>query len=365
MKWQRPLAALVAVCCISPATADELALQDEMRYLRERVQVLEDDKAERTALVVDDRFAFGGLVEVEALSSEPHDGGDSESDIVLTTVELWAEAKVNDWTTAQLVLLYEDDGATALDVDQGIITVGNVEASPFYLSVGQMYVPFGRFETTVVSDPLTLELGETRESALQVGFDNSGLYGSVYAFNGDVDDGGNAEAIEHYGANLGFRWETEASGLDVGASYIANLAETDGLQEQVPVVGDRVPGIGVHSVYTRGPWTVIGEYLGATKAFDELPFNGAGARPIAWNLAAGYVFELMGRDASVGIAHERTGEAFALGLPETRSLIALSVAVMDNAAVSIEYATAADYSTADGGSGESGNAVTLQLAAEF
>jgi hypothetical protein len=139
------------------------------------------------------------------------------------------------------------------------------------------------------------------------------------------------------------------------------------MQDAIPVVDTRVAGIGVHAVYTTGPWTVIGEYVGASKAFDaaELDFKGDGAQPAAWHLAGGYGFELMGREASVGVAHERTSEAVALGLPETRSLVALSVAVMDNAAVSLEYATAADYGSADGGSGESGNTVTLQLAAEF
>jgi len=34
------------------------------------------------------------------------------------------------------------------------------------LTAGQLYVPFGAFETGLISDPLTLEIGETRESTV-------------------------------------------------------------------------------------------------------------------------------------------------------------------------------------------------------
>ncbi len=68
---------------------------------------------------------------------------------------------------------------------------------------GRFTVPFGSYETNMISDPLTLEIGETGEDALMVGFEAAGFYGSFYVFNGDTNEGGGDENIEHFGATVG------------------------------------------------------------------------------------------------------------------------------------------------------------------
>ncbi len=371
---QALLAAAITGAMGGAAQADEQELRDKMRYLEERVQLLEQERVVREEPInAESPLTFGGLVEVEAISGEDHEGTDS-SDVVLATVELFAEAHVNDWTQAQVVYLFEEDDTEPGEIDQAILTFGNPEASPLYLSAGRMYVPFGRFETAMVSDPLTLELGETRESALQVGFDTGDFYGSVFAFNGDTRETGDDDEIEHFGSNVG--WASEYDGFDLafGVGYISSLADSDGISGAFEDNGvdsealtDLPSGVTGDVIFNTGPWTLIGEYTGANEEFDatDLAFKGDGARPTAWNLEVGYVFTLLGRDASVGIARQETAEAVALGLPESKTLAALSVGVMENAAISLEYAFAEDYDVGDGGSGEDGGIFTLQLAAEF
>ena len=75
------------------------------------------------------------------------------------------------------------DVAFSIVVDGAVITLGNTEKNPVYLAAGKMAVPFGNYETQMISDPLTLEIGETAEDALQLGVEAGGFYGSVYAFN--------------------------------------------------------------------------------------------------------------------------------------------------------------------------------------
>ncbi len=49
-------------------------------------------------------------------------------------------------------------------------------------------MPFGNFESNMISDPVTLTLAETREDVVQVGFGTEGgFYDSAYFFNGDTD----------------------------------------------------------------------------------------------------------------------------------------------------------------------------------
>ncbi|WP_303909231.1 LbtU family siderophore porin [Thiohalomonas denitrificans] len=356
------------------AQAQESELRDTVRYLEGRVQVLEEEKVVREeAVKAASPINFGALIEVEGASGEDHEGADS-SDVVLATVELVAEARINDWTHAQVVYLFEEGDTEPGEIDQAILTFGNPERSPFYLSGGRMYVPFGVFESGMVSDPLTLELGETRESALQVGFETGGLYGAAYAFNGDSQEvGDDADSIDQFGANLGWAMERDGYLLDVGLGYISSIADSDGVSGALDENGDignlqdAVPGISAHAIVNTGPWTFIGEYTAASDEFHvaDMGFRGNGAQPTAWNLEANYGFMVIGREVSVGVARQESAEAVELGLPENKTLAALSVGIMDSAALSLEYALAEDYSMADGGSGEDGGIFTVQMAAEF
>lgn len=369
------LTAAVAVALWGTARAGEPESDDRMRYLEERVRVLEEQRQEPAAATEESPFTFGALMEVEYSSAEAFGGGRT-SDVALATVELSAEARINDWTRAQLVLLYEEDGTEPMDLDVGTLTFGNPDASPWFLTGGRQYVPFGRFETGMVSDPLTLELGETWESALRVGFASEGPYGSVYLFNGDVDEGAREDRADSYGAQLGWASGDAENGFDLGLSWIANLADSDTLQETdnaaasgilADGVVERVAGAALHAVYHAGPFTLIGEYVGATAEFDpaDLTFAGAGARPAAWNLEVDYTFDLLGREASIAVGHQRSDEALGIGLPRARSLATLSIGVLEKAAVSFEYALAEDYATTDGGSSDTAGAFTVQFAAEI
>ena len=101
-------------------------------------------------------------------------------------------------------------------------------------------------------------------------------------------------------------------------------------------------------------------------------FNGGNAEPRAWNLEAGYSFELAGRESTLAVGYQESSEAIALGLPETRTSVALAVALMENTSLAFEWAHDEDYATTDtdavtgaAGSGEESDTVTVQLAVEF
>ncbi len=312
---------------------------------------------------------IGGLLEVEASQTSDFITEEDSSDIALATVELGLDASVNEWVSAHVLLLYEDDqGNDDVQLDEGSITLGNDEKSPFYLTVGRQYVPFGNFNSNLVSDPLTLELAETREDALLGGIEQGGFHASAYIFNGDADKAGDDnDRIDDFGLSVGYTMEMEGASLDIGAGYINNLADSDALQEGRATVEGHTAGIALHAVFSTGPFSLIGEYVGASNSFDEadLAFDGSGAKPSALNLELGYDFTLAGKAATVAVAHQRTDEAAGLGLPESRNMVGLSLAVMENTGLGFEYYSADDYATSDGGSGNSGNGLTLQLAVEF
>ena len=312
-----------------------------------------------------------GLVQVEARYNQDYDEVDA-SDFVVDELGVGIEAQVHKWATAQIVFLYEE-GSTPLEIDEAIITLGNLEASPVYLSTGQLYVPFGNFESNMISDPLTLELAEAREKALQLGFEAGGAYGSVYGFNGSTQDDAN-NTIDHYGAQIGFAMETGPASFDLGIGYISDIGDSDGLTDALGgdnvanlVNYDYVGGLGAHLILNFGTLNLVGEYVMALDTFkkDHLAFNGYGAEPKAWNAEVGYTFNLANKEITFALGYQGTEEALALGLPEKRYLGGLSVGIFQNTTFSLEYAFDEDYSQSEGGTGEDANQVILQLAVEF
>ena len=360
--WKPALAGMTAAAALGasvPVAADEVELRQEIRHLKERVDELEQEKG---APALPAGLEFGGLVEAEGFWADDFAGA-RESDIVLATVELGLHAIVSPWVEGKLLFLYEED-ETDFGIDEGFITLGNPAVSPFHVSAGQMYVPFGNFTTGLISDPLTLEVAETNESVLQVGFERAGIYGSVYAFKGDVSDGG-SDTVEAFGGNLGFN----RGGLNAGIGYLSNLGDGDLVQEELATTDlqDYVGGVTAYGIYESNGLTAVAEYVTATDSFQasELAFDGAGAEPSAYNLELGYGIDVVGRPSELTVAYQGTEEALALGLPETRLMAGLSVSLNHAAALSFEYARDDDYAVNEGGTGETADMVTVQLAAGF
>lgn len=344
-------------------------LEDQLAQQSQRVEQVETmAKEEKSESPDAGNIEFHGLVEVEATSGEDQTGTDG-SDITLATVELGVDFSVfNNWVSGSVVALYEDNDTDDLEIDQAFITIGNTEEYPLYLSAGRMYVPFGNFETNLISDPLTLEIGETREDAIHFGFEKSGWYGSAYVFNGDMDETGDDE-IENYGSNFGYKIEHEDASFDVGVSWVNSIGDSDGLEDTVTgPLEDYVAAYGLHAVYRNGPWSFIGEVISATENFQaaELPWKSRGAEPSAYNLEVGYDFEAFaGRESNVAFSIQGTDESVALELPEKKLLAGFNIEIYKYTVLAFEFAHAEDYSINDGGTGKDGNAVTLQLAVEF
>ena len=359
----------------SSAVADEQELRQEILNLKHKVERLEksriplaEDRKDETETQWFENITLSGLVEVEASYADTPEG--RESDLIVATVELGIDAQLTDWVNAHVLFLYED-GMDHPEVDEALITIANLDKSPWLLATGRMYLPFGNFKSNMVSDPLTLEIGETREEAVQVGYFADNFYASAFLFNGDANEDGSSH-IDDFGFNLG--WAHQASdehfGYDVGVSWTSNLADSDSLQETITDPDDlqeKVSGIGLHGLLDMGSLVLIAEYLSATESFDviDLAFDGDGAKPQSWNLEAGWRFQIMEKEAVIGMAWQQTKEAVALELPESRLLATVSVEVYTNTSLSLEYTHDKDYSVSQGGSGDDSDALTLQLAASF
>ena len=314
--------------------------------------------------------SVSGLVEVAVGTVNDYDG-DNASGVVLQTAELTTEAVVNEWTSASVTILHEDDAPDTWEVDAGTITLGNLDKKPYYLTMGRMYVPFGNFATHLVTDPLTLELAEIRETAVQLGYVADNLSGSFFMFNGDTNTAGDDDTMQQFGFNIDYVMEKSGVTMEMGGAYISNIADSELITDSLGVfpttLDSYVPGISAYFNYLRGPMSFMFEYIEAQSDFDaaELAFDGDGAKPSAYKLEFGYDFKQSGRDMTAAIAYQSTSEAVDLGLPEKRLSFGLSIALFENTTLGLEYLADTDYGTGDGGTGDKATAMGAQLAVEF
>ena len=369
-----------------PALAQE-TIEERLANMERRIQHLEERVAAQDKVIIEkdrqlaklsgqeDRWfnsvEVGGLIEVEAAYADPS-GGDEESDVTVATVELGVAAQITEMVGAEVVLLHEEDD-TDLEVDVATITYG---PGPWSFTAGQYFVPFGVFESNFISDSMTLELGETRESALQFGFESGGLHGALYTFNGDLEEDGDSE-IDSFGVTVGYSAEGEGTEFGLNLSYISDIGDSDSLQdlinENLETNGldydSQVGGWSASAMLRFGNLSFLTEYLGATEDFevDEMAFEGEGAEPTSYMVEGAIDFELAGMPATFAVGYQETDEAAALELPEERFLVGLSVEMMDGVALAVEGAFDEDYGDPDTNDYSGGDAdiVTFRLATEF
>lgn len=154
---------------------------------------------------VANRVDVHGDVRVEAYFGEGLNNSD-QSDIQVDYAQFGFDVDVNDTVSAHIYALHEDD-ATDSDpwvIDEAYVTLG---FDGFFINAGRMYIPFGTLQINMVTDPLTYALTETRESAVLFGAEYEGVYGSVYLFNGVVNESTlpvQDDTVDHIGFTVGF-----------------------------------------------------------------------------------------------------------------------------------------------------------------
>lgn len=113
--------------------------------------------------------------------------GPQNSDIDLVTANISALAAMGKWMTGFLSIDYdnappsgfypEQIGPRALNsrlyLEQGYMTIGNLNSSNWYASIGQMYLPFGAFNGFMINSPLTSSLFSTTERPALLGYSHS------------------------------------------------------------------------------------------------------------------------------------------------------------------------------------------------
>lgn len=286
-KRHSSMLALAGLFLANPALAAHPDTQAEAENVKERrAEVVTEPVSPLTLNVGGARFTLSGLLEAEASLNHP-EGGDEEDDLRLSTLQLGLEAQLTPWLGGHVIGLWEEADTEPMVVDEAVLSL----TSPWQpggpkpaLHLGRQYLPFGRFDSAMISDPLTLELGETHTTAALLALTGERWSATVGAFEGSVDDGD--EGVDSWVAAVE---TTPLDGLTAGASWLSDLAESGA--ELVAADGlyrDAVAGWSVFVAIQSGRLGLTGEYLAAAGRFEtdqvEAGGNLTGDRPEAWNL---------------------------------------------------------------------------------
>lgn len=312
-------------------------------------------------------IAISGKVEpLATLGSGDAFFSHSTGDLTLGSSELDVAAILNDKVEAYMALSVDtsppDVGGqrlanSSVDLNMAFVNIGDLDETPFYLTGGQLFVPFGRFSTSMVSATLPLMLARTKTRPVILGYKSqyeSGPFAALYGYKSDTTLASTAVG----GLNLGYVFDTGYATGEFGASGISSMNDSGGMQFtgstpginignfggfSSPTNGNenvkKIPAFGVHAYLSVDRYNFTAEWVGATGRFrtQDLSFNGRGARPQAGQLEASVTFIAFDKPSSVGLGYQWAKETLALNIPRQRISGVFNISLWKDTVESLEY----------------------------
>jgi hypothetical protein len=286
------LLSTVPLLAAEPSVVPALSLEERLQGLEARQAELYHTLAEKKNAglneAISENMTLSGLIEVEgsaSRSSLADHSTVSASALTLATAQLGLDAKVSEKAGVNLTMLFEEGGE--LQVDEAFMRFAEGRWS---LSAGRLYLPFGAFHSHFISDPLPLTLGETRQTAVLVGYGQGEVQLRPFVFNGKKGKTGSEDHVNDGGLRLTV---TPSDGLEFGASVLSDLAESNAELLGGNGYARRVAGWSTYLHLQQEKLRLEAEYLAAVTAFagSDLDANGDGRgdRPQTWNLEVAWV----------------------------------------------------------------------------
>ncbi len=341
---------------------------------------------------------LGGLIEGQGIFNK-FAGGSYSSDADLTGADLYMNVVANKWISGLSEISYDNnlDGYLAgqdrvaqsrLYINKAFITFGNLMYSPAYGSIGQMYLPFGRYSYYTVSSPLTKLMARTKARTIDVGYyqtADNGFDTSAYVFQATGGTQSQQTHLQNAGldATYHFKLNDQLSG-NGGVGYINNFADSQGMLDNGcpdgdsacpfrgfgwgstrPVLHKNVGGYDAHGTVNYNQFTALAEYVSAATRFDsqDLSYQTAnatttGAKPSAFDAEGIYHFVVGAIPSSFVLDYGFTRQAVAMQLPKTRYGSALNFNIWRDTLLSLEYRHEIYYGTDVTGTGEGASSST-------
>jgi hypothetical protein len=293
--------------------------------------------------------------------------GNTNADFTLGSSEIAVAAAVNQNVEAYISIAYDESPPeigpridnSAFSLNLGFVNVGNLDKTPLYFTAGQLYVPFGRYSSAMISAPLPLNLARTKTRPFIFGYKSqeaTGPFAAAYVYRSDTSFGKAGVG----GANLGYVFAFNEIKGEIGTSYISSINDAAGMQYTAANPGTfggfasafhgnervrKTQAIDVYGNLGFDRYNLAAEWVGVTQAFRtaDLSFNGRGATPQAIQTEIGMTFKTFNRPASLGAGYQWSKDALALNLPQQRWIGVFNISIWKDTVESLEYRHDIDY----------------------
>ena len=378
----------------SPLMAQLSSINEDLVLLHLRKKM--DTYAVKNGIEIPTRPIIALSGALEGMANYKYDYNRTDKvDVDLSSAELDIIGETGPWVTSAIIATYDNDRLTTttgtrvsnskLRIDRGFITIGQLNRCPLYFTIGQIFAPFGRYSSNMITTTPTSSLGQFKDRMVVLGY-SSGLFNvQVYGFPGEtkgVNNGSAKSFLGHSGINIGTDYAIGKFQFDVEASAMGNIAETDEMQKNVfaktttsESIRSRVWGIDGRIKAKYAPFTIMSEYVGAARRFDlrDLMFNDAGARPQALNVEGSIEFKTLDKPSEFAIGYNQTWQALALELPRNTFFVEYDIAFFKSTLFAIEYRHDINYRWNDKATGmlagsvdgRHKNTVTAKIAVYF
>ncbi|MDP3705263.1 MAG: LbtU family siderophore porin [Legionellaceae bacterium] len=313
-------------------------------------------------------LAISGKVEPLGTIGQPYFGR-SRGDWNLGSDELDIAAILNDKVEAYMGLAYnaappsgggQRVSNSSIGLNMGFVNIGDLDKSPLYLTAGQLFAPFGRFSTSMVSPTLPMMLARTKARPVILGYkskESTGLFAALYGFRSDTTLGSTGVG----GVNLGYIVDAFRATTEVGVSLISSLDDAGGMQSTGSIPRTtfggfssvtngnenvhKTAGIDAHLVTSFDRYNITLEWASSLGRFNpnDLSYNGLGALPQAAQVEGGITFIMFDRPSSVAASYQWSTQSLALNIPQHRVNAVYNISIWKDTVESLEYRHDIDY----------------------
>lgn len=288
----------------------------------------------------------------------------SSSDLSLSSAELNINAMASPWATGFMSIDY-DPPATAngnintshIYIRRAFVTIGNLDRSPIYGSVGQMYIPFGSYSSAMVTSSVTSDLAETDALTATLGYHKKGMTLVAYGFNGRPSFDSTHHELDAWGLNANYSMKLMNQTQKVGMGYVSNLAESitqrgNGSYNQSSTLTN-VQGLNLNAnLMLNSHVNIIAEYIRALNRFKQSDFSvnsliDNAPMPTALDVELGYIFTSLAHPTNMYVAYNHTTDGANFGLARNSYVAVANTSLFKNTIQSLEYRHNHHYSAGD------------------
>jgi hypothetical protein len=322
------------------------------------------------------------------------------SDITLYNSNVSVDVQPINWVTGHIELSGQESNnvfvgtvgiagtrVPFISLDEAYAMLGDLAVSPFYMTAGWRYMPFGYYNDPHVLTPsLTQYLTQVQNTSIQVGYAQPcGFHAAGYVFRGLLQNPqisalgvvvDNRANINNGGIDLGYVWGDGQGmkGFDAGIGWLYNMSDVLAVQSRynATLVTGWTTSVGGLAARLGGYYNQFDasvDYVTALRRFNAADITG-NIQPSAIAGQVGFGFRYMGHEHHLSVGYQQSFSASnavagTLGIPERRWEADWTVGLATSTKLQFQYTNDRDYGATRGGTGTVANTGQVRLSVGF